>query len=26
VKTKSVKLEITLPDKNAAGVYEWEVQ
>ena len=26
VKTKSIKLEITLPDKHAAGVYEWEVQ
>ena len=26
VKTKAVKLEITLPDKHAAGVYEWEVK
>ncbi len=26
VKTKEIKLEVTLPDEYAAGVYEWEVQ
>ena len=26
VKTSAVKLEVVLPEKNAAGLYEWEIQ
>ena len=26
VETKAVKLEITLPDDNSSGIYEWEVK
>lgn len=26
VKTKAMKLEVVLPDDNAAGIFEWEVQ
>ena len=26
VKTKAVKLEVVLPEKNASGIYEWEVK
>jgi hypothetical protein len=26
VKTNSMKIEIKLPEKNAAGIFEWEVE
>lgn len=26
VKTSAVKLEVVLPEKNASGIYEWEVK
>ena len=26
VETKAVKLEVTLPDDNSAGLYEWSVR
>ena len=24
--TKALKLEVTLPDDNSAGIYEWEIE
>jgi hypothetical protein len=26
VKTKALKLEVTLPDDNSAGIFEWSVK